>query len=153
MAGNFLFGVHGGLGCGLSIGAASPGRASAIRCGGPSTGRSRRRHTILPDAPPLVDEETLIAPEGPGSLSLQVQVAVTQLSAELALLWCQIAVEIDLAAAQRLAVLQRSVLRGDTGELHQDNPGSRPSPHTGRPQAPGLQDWHRRVPGRDWKEV
>ena len=74
-----------------------------------------------------------------------MQVAVTLLSAELALLWSHIAVEIDLAAAQRLAVLQRSVRRGDTGELHQDNPGSRPSPHTGRPQAPGLQDWHRRI--------
>ena len=69
-----------------------------------------------PGCAPPVDEETLIAPEGPGALSLQVQVAVTLLSAELALLWCQIAVEIDLAAAQRLAMLQRSELRGDTGD-------------------------------------
>ena len=157
MTGNFLFGIHGGLGRGLGrglgVGAASPRWASASRCGGPSTGRSGRRHTILPDAPSVVDEEALIAPEGPGALSLEVQEAVAQLGAELALLWRQVAVQIDLAAAQRLAVLQCSVLRGDTGESHQYNPGSRCRPHTARPQAPGLQDWHRRVPLRRWKEL
>lgn len=104
---------------------------------------------ILPDASSLVDEKPLIAPEGPGALSLQVQETVALLGGEVALLWRQIAVQIDLAAAQRLAVLQRSVLRGDTGEFHQDSPRSRHSPRTARPQAPGLQDWHRRVPGRD----
>jgi len=132
VTGIFLFGIHGGLGCGwgsgLGIGAASPGWASAIRRGRPSSWRSRGRHTVLSDTPSLVDEEAFVAPEGPGALSLEVQETVALLDAELALLWREIAVKIDLAAAQRLALLQCSVLRGDTGEFHQDDPGSRRSP-------------------------
>jgi hypothetical protein len=73
-------------------------------------------------------------PERPEALSLQVQKAVALLDAQLALLRRQVTVKIDLPAAELLAVLQSSVRHGDTGEFHQDSPGSCCSPHTAQPR-------------------
>jgi hypothetical protein len=104
VTGNFLCGVHGvhgwpRLGRGLSIGAASPGWASTTQCGRLSTRWCWGRHTALPDAPSIVDEEALATQERPEALNLEVQKAVTLLDAQLALLQRQVAVKIDLPAA------------------------------------------------------